>query len=654
MSCVVWGALRTAVSVGFSARSFRDEGRRWLSYRRWRSRLLDEEGACQVVMKRLVRWLPLSVLLVGTMLRLGLTIATPPDLAYDDHFEPIQRLMRTGHLPRPEHCWQCYQPPAFYVSGALAYHLGAATGRIGGQDAAGADRFGRKTVQLLSCLAGCLTLWVCAWTLRELKRARGESGETAVPQQLVSASSASRLSASGESPEEQLSEQRGCSPAIEAAALALAAFLPQHIYMSAMITNDALAHLACALAIWAALRAHRLGWPLHASMLTGLFAGLAVLCKAYALTTVAAVWGSLGLFTVLAWIRRRGSAQTATKGGKTSRRASSARSGRNTDRARGGVGAVDTFGGGLRSVPPAALVVVIVMTVLVGVWPGARNLALYGRPHIDNFDLFRTGMHTMPPGSVSAVRLASFKLGDLLAYPWVHARHVSSFWTQLYARYWFDYEGLAVTLPQSRAWAEHWQMTIGSRGWTREGWAALLSWRPGDVPGDLVPVARVAYLAGLPLALAVVAGAALAAFWVGRDFARTLLLANLFACLSVPLFQTLRLPFFAAMKSAFTLGALSSAAALLVLVLWSLRGWLRSVAAGVLGLALLAVLGTNVAFIAIQFGRTAMPHDTQPQHASLSSLSGTTGAQAEGGRASSGAGPAAAAAGVSRRGALAL
>jgi len=259
---------------------------------------------------------------------------------------------------------------------------------------------------------------------------------------------------------------------------------------------------------------------------------------------------------------------------------------------------------------------------LVGVWPAIRNLALYGRAHVDNFELRRTGMHTQPPGSVAAIDFLSLRFVKLMEYPWVHRAHVDSFWTELYARFWFDYEGIMITLRQSPEWAEHSGRALRTwGGWTPQAWDEILRWTHKDVPADLARAARLGYLAGLPLTLAVLAGAGVAARRALGELPAALLVLHLLGSLFIPVFQTLRLPYFAAMKAAFALGGLSSAAACLAFLLESLSGWAAAPAGAaapgrtrrgaalavetLLWLGVLGVLGANLLYLSAQYARVA-------------------------------------------------
>src|SRR5262249_9795450 len=91
----------------------------------------------------------------------------------------------------------------------------------------------------------------------------------------------------------------------------------------------------------------------------------------------------------------------------------------------------------------------------VGMWPTVRSLNRYGRLHVDNFSFFPSQMRDHPPGSLSEVSFFSFQYVELLRRPWMHKVHVASFPTELFGSYWFDYEGLCLSLALAPEWRSH-------------------------------------------------------------------------------------------------------------------------------------------------------------------------------------------------------
>ncbi len=144
-----------------------------------------------------------SILFIcAIILRVTLSFLNPPFNAFDNHFEPIVMIAESGVIPAKDACFQCYHPPAFYWSSAMvgnfAHAIGFKTNKI------------LKIIQFLSCFYGILTLAVLFLILRKLPL-----------------SEFSRLLAFG-----------------------IACFLPRHIFMSAMNSNDSMSYLFVALSIY--------------------------------------------------------------------------------------------------------------------------------------------------------------------------------------------------------------------------------------------------------------------------------------------------------------------------------------------------------------------------------------------------------------------
>ena len=73
------------------------------------------------------RWLPVAAALPLVLLWLG-----PHIVSYDDHVTPCRMILDDGALPAVDACWECHQPPLYYVVGAVALGVArAATGELG-------------------------------------------------------------------------------------------------------------------------------------------------------------------------------------------------------------------------------------------------------------------------------------------------------------------------------------------------------------------------------------------------------------------------------------------------------------------------------------------------------------------------------------------
>lgn len=470
-------------------------------------------------MRRSRRFSPSTAVLVfGVALRVVFGIVTPPQWAYDNHFEPVRIIVEERRLPRADECWECYQPPLYYLIAAGPYTLFSQVAEAASASTRpeyAPKRWAEKAVQMLSVVFGCVTLVAARQTLRLVLGADGRR---------------------------------------EAAAMSVIAFLPQHVYMSAMATNDALTYLFAALAIHFAIRAHQRdpgadaipggialearaprvrGGRMRPWVFVGVMSGMAVLSKGYGAVTGASIVATCGYF---AWrVGRLGNERSATSDPVHS------------------IGEGPTRAEWLRRA-----VVVLLLTSLVGAWPAIRNVRHYGRPHVDNFEFFRTAMLCQPPGSIDRTEFLSFHPVALWRYPWVHVTHVNSFWTELYGRLWFDYEPMH-TLSAHSGWRKlQARASRLSPNWNERRWQHVLSYSDTDMPPGMRWIARASYVAGLPLTLLILAGFLRALRQGLREFSFLVIVIHLLAALAVPVVQTLRLPHFSAMKAAFALSALSS------------------------------------------------------------------------------------------------
>lgn len=492
-----------------------------------------------------MRHAPTLVLIIGMALRIAAGIVTPAKHAYDDHMEPTRIIVMQGRLPQPKDCWSCYQPPLYYVLSAAVFQA-TKTIAIGcGVPKMDITAIGQKAIQVISIVAGCVTLLLCRLILRRV---------AAWP------------------------------PLVEAAGLAFVAFLPVHIRMSAMATNDGLTYAFATAAIYAVLRTEANRWSAFGCLVTGALCGAAVLTKAY---------GWIPLFTVCSYAgycairgiggrdegeaRKRGSAARGPEAGRT------------------------------RNARPSrwrGVALVTLAALATSIWPAVRNLAIYGKPHVDNYEIFATQQRLQPPGSWSRISFHDLRLAALFAHPWLHMATLDSFWTEMYARTWFEYEGTNNSLYLYGPWmARRVAIEAQHPGKTdREFFPVLFGYDESATPGQYRWIARVLYAVGLPLTVLALLGLALLLWSAPAGGAPLLLGVHGVLCLLIPVLQTARIPVFAAMKIEFALCALSSAG---VAVAWALqrvpkRG--QAIACGaVLGLLGLAAFA-DAGFIAVLWG----------------------------------------------------
>jgi hypothetical protein len=257
------------------------------------------------------------------------------------------------------------------------------------------------------------------------------------------------------------------------------------------------------------------------------------------------------------------------------------------------------MGGAVR--PGRVVLAVLAGTLLFGAWPAIRNLAAFGRPHVDNFEYFGALTANQLPGELERVDFRSFRLFGLLRHPWAHASNLDSFWTMLYANYWFDVQGTQNTLKLSPEWREHAARVMAERPQpSRERSLALRKYDSAVTPQSFRGIARAAYLVGLPVAVAMWGGLALAARRALADPAHCLLLGHGVLCLLLPLVQTVRQPVLGAMKAEFTLSGLSSFGLFAALAFRASSNRGRWVAGGISAALALALLAVNVAYAVVE------------------------------------------------------
>jgi hypothetical protein len=185
----------------------------------------------------------LILLLAGIGLRLSLFWYNPPLNSFDNHFEPVSLILQQGKIPEKDACWECNQPFVFYVGAAVVADIGKKLGAN--------DEQLVKICQFLPCLFGILTLPIILLILNKFPL-----------------SSLPKIIAFG-----------------------TVCFLPRHIYMSAMFTNDAISYFFIALCVFFLFKAVEKNFSL--SWLFGLSALLtiSIFTKYIAIATLPMVAG---------------------------------------------------------------------------------------------------------------------------------------------------------------------------------------------------------------------------------------------------------------------------------------------------------------------------------------------------------------------------
>jgi hypothetical protein len=156
---------------------------------------------------RKLDWVWWSIIGLGIGLRLTLWWVNPPNNTFDDHLEPIAYYLNEHRRPAPGACWECYQPPLYYLLAAGVYRAFFAWQH--------SYYAAWKAVQAINMMLSAATLVLVGQLIR-----RG------------------------------FAQQR----LIALLLLAIAVVLPRDLYAASMITNDYLLVFLATGCIWSYLR----------------------------------------------------------------------------------------------------------------------------------------------------------------------------------------------------------------------------------------------------------------------------------------------------------------------------------------------------------------------------------------------------------------
>ncbi len=297
--------------------------------------------------------------ILGVGLRLMLFWVNPPDNAFDNHFEPILWIMNTGTIAPKDALWQSYQPPAFYV-------ISAAVGTLE-RNAGASPAVVYKSLQFVSALYGILTLGMIFLILKR-----------------VPLSDASRL-----------------------AGFAAVCFLPQHIYQTALHSNDTIAYLGVALCAWLMLVARERGYSAGISLL---------LC----LTTTLTLFTKYTAFVVLPMMAALVLPDLVRPAPDQPRRTA------------------------------IKLLLIAVPLLALGTYCTA-NLQRYG--HALPWNTAMLDPSKTQPHAAGGLSFVTFKPWTVIATPILAPWNIDSFWTLIHGRMWFDMEPkFLFFLDQNGAW----------------------------------------------------------------------------------------------------------------------------------------------------------------------------------------------------------
>lgn len=189
---------------------------------------------------------------------------------------------------------------------------------------------------------------------------------------------------------------------------------------------------------------------------------------------------------------------------------------------------------------------------------------------------YRARLESQPPGRISASTFTSFLPLRLFEHPTLHPSTVDSFWTQLFARSWFDYEPRFLPVTATMGW-----------------------------------LGRVLYAAGSMGILIAVVGV-IRIIREGPDSTRNLLVV-LVGFLGAALLQTVRFPHFSSMKALFVLPGISVGGLCFAYGIHTVRTQTKAQWVVVSGICLLLVVGLVHWACAVSLNPEALGAPTSPQ-----------------------------------------
>jgi len=323
---------------------------------------------------------------LAVLLRLLLCSQNPPANSFDDHYEPVSLIMKTGEIPRKDACFECYNPPVFYAIEAVTANalsgLGLNVETV------------QKALQFQNFFYNILTLLVVYLILKKFP----------------DLSAFSRLFAFG-----------------------TVCFLPRHIYMAAMFSNDNLGCLGVALCTYLMLATleRRQSWWIYALLLS----------MAASLTVFVKYTG----FVVLPMIALACLAQATRKSAEG------------------------------RKKPFAIMFIALLPPLLLLGSYMITNYKDYGNTLPWNEKFLDTSK--IQPHDVEPLNFISFTPWHYIREPVQISGQLHSFWTLIYTNAWFDTEPKFL------------HYTDWDKGWWMQYW----SWRTGEstFPATRIPLSTV-------------------------------------------------------------------------------------------------------------------------------------------------------------------
>lgn len=403
---------------------------------------------------------------LAVVLRVLLCWANPAGNAYDDYYTPVFMIMESGTTPAKDACFQCYHPPVFYwisaVLGELTLEAGASVPQM------------VKLLQFVCCFYGILTVGICYLILNKFHL-----------------SNFSRLLAFG-----------------------TICFLPRHIYMSAMHSNDTISYLFMALSLYLAIIAWERRFSPWSLGALSVVLTIALFTKYTAFAVVPAILTPF----IPAFLQRLAIPQN--------------------------------------KLLISALSIMVLPMLLLGAYM-LSNLKHYQSPLPWNVTLFDPSVNR--PHDAGGISFFTFKPWEDIKTPMLVPGKMHSFWTLIYNGMWFENGPYFLDFMDSNVdWWNHY------RGWYR-GEEAF----PGENPSlsdlTILEVAGLITLGLYPLFLILIGVYdCVKYFLLGRGWVQNApserICLGMFPILALfnaagIIALTLRLPSYCTMKSAYFLGA---------------------------------------------------------------------------------------------------
>ena len=375
------------------------------------------------------KYLITLIVLSGVFMRVLLGIYSPPTNSFDDHLEPIAHYINNNERPLPNACWECYQPPFYYVLSAAVFKSAFAITK--------SYFYSWKFVQFINIIFSILNLIIISKILYLIKF----KNKLLIP--LV---------------------------------ISVIAFLPKDIYSSVMITNDYILVFLSSLSFYYFLK--YLNIQSTSNLLrTLLVVFLGAISKQHGL-----ILSLIPLYIIY----------------------------------------TSFFKEKTNSITNIKIILPLITLLLIC----SDEIWKYGKTGIwlvSNQDFFNYTSSQLP-GNIFNISFYNIQFIELIKNPFLSQATLSSFWTEIFARTWFDYEWRFLS-PTT--------INVNILSTTLYFIGTLITFTP------------------IFIALK---------YWrkimeIRNEYRVLILIGLLF--LFVPIFQTIRFPYYSSMKSQFILPSIS-------------------------------------------------------------------------------------------------